>query len=534
MVLKKNRTTYNGVIVLKTVIFMVICSFAGSVFSQTPMQLLASIDSPFESDTTTWRVSITGNGDINGDGYNDIVLAGQPLGSGNGRRDVYIYLGGINVSTTPDYIIPDASNPGPYHRFGSAIAYDADINGDGYCDLVVSETGYGDDEWGRVLVYFGGPDFDVIPDMIFDGFDYGIITWGLHFGNIIDISGDFNGDGCNDLVISSEHWNLYHYGQVNIFYGGQNLDIVCDWFFYGAISERFGATVSVGDLNGDGFSDLVSVSLNLDQVNSQCLKIFYGSPDFDNTCDTIYGEFSAYYILILIIEDFNNDSFADLAYYRGDAFYICWGSDNVEMQFDLWHSPPPTNLRSIYSARFNNNKYLCYGTPQLETFSFFRWDSADGCLLDYVINENYNPNAAIQLSYYLGDVNGDGHCEILLSNRINDPLVFKVFTTEYDSNTADDYIVPEPGQLFTYPNPFSQELALSYELKEPGLIKLYVYNIKGQLVAELEDGHKSAGKTSVIWNGKDKSGRMLPSGVYIVQLKAATSLVSYKKVTLCY
>ena len=162
---------------LKVVIFLVFCSLAGSVYSQSPMQLLVSIESPFESDTNSWGGNVKGNGDINGDGYNDIVLAGQPLGSGNGRRDVYIYLGGSLVNTAPDYIIPDpASSTGYYSSFGSSIAYNGDLNGDGYCDLVISEPQYGYDHWGRVLAYYGGPDFDIIPDIEWNGQDYGIIT----------------------------------------------------------------------------------------------------------------------------------------------------------------------------------------------------------------------------------------------------------------------------------------------------------------------------------------------------------------------
>lgn len=518
----------------RIVLLLVYCGFALAVFAQSQMQLLTSIDSPFESDTDLWGGKVKGNGDINGDGYNDIVLSGHTIGSETGRRDVYIYLGGSTLSTDPDYIIPDPSYPGPYHRFGTTIAYNGDLNGDGFCDLVISETGYGLNQWGRVLVYYGGPIFDIIPDMIFDGLEYGIISWYLKFGDNIDISGDFNGDGYNDLVVSSLHWNMDQYGQVNIFYGGPDFDTVCDWFFHGEMGESFGISLSVGDLNGDGFSDLVTSSLNIDQVDAQCLKIFFGGVVFDNIYDAAYGEFDTYFILRLIMGDFNNDSFDDLAYFEGNEFCICWGSDTADLEFELWHTTPPTNIVSTYYARFNNSSYLCYGVPQLEIFNFFRWDNDDGLVLDYIINDDYNPNASTQLSYFLGDVNGDGNGEILLSNSSSSPVVFKVFTTEYNGNSTDDNVITCPVQLFAYPNPFSQELSLSYELKEPSLIKLYVYNIKGQLVAELEDGHKSAGKTSVIWNGKDKSGRMLPSGIYIVQLKAATSIVSYKKVTLCY
>jgi len=520
---------------LKIVIFLVFCSFAGSVFSQTPMQILASIESPFVSDTNSWGGSIKGNGDINGDGYNDIVLVGQPLGSGNGRRDVYIYIGGSTLNSVPDYIITDPSYPGPYKAFGSAIAYNGDLNGDGYCDLVISEPHYGYDNWGRVLIYFGGPSFDTIPDLIFDGLEYGIIPYGLEFGSNIDISGDFNGDGYYDLVISSQHSNLSHYGQVNIFFGGPDIDSTCDWFNYGVMEEDFGISLSVGDINGDGFSDLAVCSLNSTQINNQRIKLFFGGVDFDNICDATYGEFDPYEVLTLLMEeDVNNDSYDDLAIFRGNEFYICWGSDTAVLEFELWHTAPQTNIWSAYYARFENSRYLCYGTPQLETFNFYRWDNADGLVLDYAINENYNPYAAKQVSYYLGDVNGDGHSEILLSNRTSSPILFKVFTTQYSSNSSDDIVLTSPLHLTAYPNPFAQGVSLTYELKEPGMIGLSVFNIKGQLVARLYEGYKRAGQNSVNWNGMDNLGRKLPSGIYLVKLRLGDKFIICKKVTLCY
>lgn len=520
---------------LKIFIFLVFCSLAGSVFSQSPMQLLVSIESPFVSDTNSWGGDIKGDGDINGDGYNDIVLAGQPLGSGNGRRDVYIYLGGSTVSTDPDYIIPDPSYPGPYHAFGSAISYNGDLNGDGYCDLVISEPHYGYDNWGRVLVYFGGPSFDTIPDVIFDGLEYGIISFGLNFGANIDASGDFNGDGYCDLVISSKHANLYHYGQVNIFFGGPDLDTTCDWFYYGDMSEDFGISLTVGDLNGDGFSDLVACSLNSTQVNNQGIMVFFGGADFDNICDASYGEFDTDGILTLLMEtDFNNDSYHDLAIFHGNEFDICWGSAVVELEFELWHTTLPTNIRSIYIARFEDSSYLCYGTPQLETYNFYRWDIAEGMVLDYAINENYNPYAATQQSYYLGDVNGDGHNEILLSNRTSSPILFKVFSTENNSNSIDDNVITSPLQLSAYPNPFTQSLSLTYNLKEPGMIGLSVYNVKGQLVASISDDYRGVGHYKEIWDGKDSLGRKLPSGIYLVKLSISDKYILCKKVTLCY
>ena len=542
---KKTKRAYTGVIMRKAVIILTFFSIAGLLFSQAAMQLLTSIESPFADDTFSWSwgANIKGNGDINGDGYNDIVLAGKPLGSVDGRREVQIYLGGSTLNTEPDYIIPDPSEAQPFSNFNTfakAIAYNGDLNGDGYCDLVISDYSYGWHEWGRVYVYFGGPDFNTTPDLILDGLDYGSQTepFGLNFGHNIDISGDFNGDGFNDLAVSSLHGNIYHYGQVDVFFGGPDFDTVGDWNYYGVMLEEFGYAISVGDLNGDGYSDLVVCSLNWHQVDNQEIKLFFGGPNFDNVCDAIYGGFCSYYGLITLMmdTDFNNDSCDDLVIYQADdnEFKICWGSVDVELNFEIWHTPPPTNIRGLFTARFDDSRYLCYGTPQLETFNFYRWDNESGFTLDYTINENYDPNATRQQSYYLGDVNGDGHSEILLSNRTSNPVQFKVFTTKDGSDSIDDNVLTSPLQLTAYPNPFTQQTALTYDLKEPGMIGLSVYNIKGQLVSNISSGFRGIGQHNEIWDGRDHAGRKLASGVYLLRLKLGEKFITSKKVTLCY
>lgn len=513
------------------VIALLFCSFAGLLFSQANMQFLHSIVSPFESG---WSVAIKGGGDLNGDGYDDIVLVGRPHGSGPSRKDVYIYLGGSSFSSTPDHIIVDPAYPGPYYGFGSAISYNADINGDGYCDLVISEPRYGVDNWGRVLVYYGGPTFDTTPDLILDGLDYGFITYGLNFGANINISGDFNGDGFNDLVISSEHGNLCHYGQVNIFFGGPTLDTTSDWQFVGEMEEEFGITLAVGDLNGDGYSDLVVSARTSPESGYQVLKLFLGGDQFDSEHDASFTVHTPHmYLLPLMSEDFNHDSYDDLIFLCGNEFQMCWGSAVADLEFELWHTSSPTNLRSIYTARFNGSTYLCYGTPQMQSFNFYRWQEQEGLILEYVIKENYDPHAANQLSYFLGDINGDGHNDILLSNRAETPVLFKVFTTEFD-DSVDDEVIPAQIYLTASPNPFCDTAKLCYELKSRGKTTLSVYNLKGQLVARIRDSYLGKEQYSAVWDGKDSLGRKLPCGVYLIKLSVDNKPVSSKKITLIY
>lgn len=510
----------------------------GVAIGQTPMQLLHTIDSPFEDDSFSWGRSVKGNGDLNGDGYNDIIISGRPIGSALGRRDVYICLGGKTLSNTPDYIITDPAFPGPYNDYGKSITFSDDINGDGYCDLVISESQYGYDNWGRALVYYGGPDFDTIPDIEFNGMDYGIIIYGTRFGWSIDTSGDFNGDGYNDLVVSSAHMNEMFYGQINIFYGGPGLDTVSDWHYFGEVGEAFGFPFSVGDLNGDGFSDLAAYSSKIDCTGNRLIRIFLGGLDFDNQADLTYQVQLPLQVTELLMDtDFDRDGYDDLIIsfvYEVAEFYILYGSAQIENTLELIHQALSVNTRSLYTAVFDSLTYLCYGTPQLESFNCYRLDEQEGWALNYIISEDYNPNAARQISYYLGDVNGDGHSEILLSNRVTDPVSFKVFTTKDGSDSIDDYTIAPIPNLLASPNPFINSSLLSYELKEPGKVELFVYNIKGQLVATLEDGYRGIGTHSASWDGRDQQDRRQPAGIYLVKLQLEQTCPIIKKVTLCY
>ncbi len=83
----------------------------------------------------------------------------------------------------------------------------------------------------------------------------------------------------------------------------------------------------------------------------------------------------------------------------------------------------------------------------------------------------------------------------------------------------DDPLVQHPVvNLSCYPNPFNPETTISFSLPSSGKVRLDVYNLRGQLVRSLIDTRLETGTHSVIWNGKDYSGRDSATGVYIFKL----------------
>jgi hypothetical protein len=70
-----------------------------------------------------------------------------------------------------------------------------------------------------------------------------------------------------------------------------------------------------------------------------------------------------------------------------------------------------------------------------------------------------------------------------------------------------------------YPNPFNPETAIRFEIPVAGKVTLKIYNALGQEVITLVNASREPGKYAVTWNGRDRAGNRVPSGIYFYQLK---------------
>jgi hypothetical protein len=68
------------------------------------------------------------------------------------------------------------------------------------------------------------------------------------------------------------------------------------------------------------------------------------------------------------------------------------------------------------------------------------------------------------------------------------------------------------------PNPFNPTTKLAYDMPVAGDVKISVFNVLGQNVTDLVDGYREAGSYEVVWNGKDKSGAAVASGMYFYRI----------------
>ena len=129
---------------------------------------------------------IASAGDINDDGYDDIIIGAPYIGAAVGPASyVYIYYGGNNMDAEADIIIKET-----LFAFGTDISYAGDINNDDYDDIMISDEG-------NVFFYYGGSTMDTIPDITLKFHSSG------EFVQSIAIAGDVNNDGHKDILIST-------------------------------------------------------------------------------------------------------------------------------------------------------------------------------------------------------------------------------------------------------------------------------------------------------------------------------------------
>ena len=73
----------------------------------------------------------------------------------------------------------------------------------------------------------------------------------------------------------------------------------------------------------------------------------------------------------------------------------------------------------------------------------------------------------------------------------------------------------------TVPNPFNPGTVISFDLPRAERARLTVYDLRGRLVRTLVDGIRG-GRQSVTWDGRDRDGRSVAAGVYLVRLRTAS------------
>ena len=226
--------------------------------------------------------------DLDGDGEGDLVIGAPRAGNG----EIHIYRGGTSFLEAGAARVVHARAGD--NRFGKSLARLADIDGNGCEELLVgSPRSSQAATWaGAVILYRGTAALDTIPDLVFLGENAGD-----EFGTSLAADADLDGDGRDDILVGAPLANLSgstDAGRAYLFSGGSELDEIIDLRFDGnGAGSRFGSAVTSGfDWDGDGRADVAIGAPGADTGGTDAGSgaIFFGGAGMDPLVDvTIQG-----------------------------------------------------------------------------------------------------------------------------------------------------------------------------------------------------------------------------------------------------
>ncbi|MBL8025506.1 MAG: T9SS type A sorting domain-containing protein [Fibrobacteres bacterium] len=85
---------------------------------------------------------------------------------------------------------------------------------------------------------------------------------------------------------------------------------------------------------------------------------------------------------------------------------------------------------------------------------------------------------------------------------------------------------PIAFSLNVMPNPFVSEISLKYSLVKDGLVSIALYDLKGRIVKTLDHSEKKSGVYNVSWDGRDREGVILPSGIYFAKIVSGNTALT--------
>jgi VCBS repeat-containing protein len=239
--------------------------------------------------------SVSSAGDVNGDGFDDVIIgafSAESSGGANAEGESYVVFGKASWAGVPSFDLAALDGKNGFRLIGAdandqsgrSVSSAGDVNGDGFADVIVgaffAESAGGAQNEGESYVVFGKASWAATPSLdlaMLDGTN-GFRLIGIDASDLSGVSvssaGDVNGDGFADLIVgaqqaespggaASEGESYVVFGKAS-WTGTPSLDLSTldgtNGFRLNGIDAYDFSGVSVssaGDVNGDGFADLI-------------------------------------------------------------------------------------------------------------------------------------------------------------------------------------------------------------------------------------------------------------------------------------
>ncbi|AMK79031.1 MULTISPECIES: beta strand repeat-containing protein [Methylomonas] len=361
--------------------------------------------------------AVSGAGDLNGDGYADLLL-GAP-----GSDSVYVVFGlaggysgnfGVNsLDGLNGFRLTGTVNS----QLGYTVANAGDVNGDGLNDIIV---GNGSPNLGAGYVLFGGNSFPAVIDTAtLNGANgFSIVGAAINRGSfVVSGIGDINGDGHTDIAVGS--WNATSasviFGQNGSFPASVDLSNINGFTLTdGAAGSNFGAAIAgIGDINGDNLDDFAigAPTASTNSTNNQAGKTFvvFGSHGFASTLNvsSLNGGNGGFQIYGAATRDRSGWSLAGAGDINGDG------------KPDLAIGAP----YSSYNGTASGSSYVIFGKSG--AFASPLQLTGNPVFVNHLDGNNgfqiAGVGAGSQSGWAVaggGDINGDGAADLLIGARL--------------------------------------------------------------------------------------------------------------------
>ena len=473
-------------------------------------------------------------GDIDNDGYQDYLSYSVESYS------VFLFMGGFPPDTLPSLTFTEKSNHWDRKKFHDVTV--GNVYGDSFPELVIPFPGYYDNS---TYIYRLGPAQDTLADFIFD------------YGGSQVCSGDLNGDGYDDIILADPDSVYRMRGRIRIYLGGEELVNNPDYVIIGDSSMyRLGMNCTTGDLNGDGYDDLIVFGNNVNIISSfDYIRIYFGSAEFDTIYDIQMNDpsinpSSQGFTGRFVSFDYNQDGFDDLI---ASGLYVYNGSasfDTIPEYHFVWPGGGLNTYGGCYlfnAGDVNNDGYLDLGIGMPIMFGgkgLVHIKMGDKYGLDdgYIIIEPQSGDAFGYSGINISDVDGDHTSDII----IGEPgyfLTYKWGRLNYYSGNSSlkpdvkDTVVTIDNMSSlnrsgfeleqNYPNPFNASTQISYHVPVAGKAVIKIYDILGSLIIEYSNTISNSGKYIFNWDVLNNKGQLVSSGVYFYSLMYKTNNATY-------